>query len=50
MAFKIIMENSAGELDSRVAETEGDARIALLRMVSELDHVQDGDTFRIVEV
>lgn len=45
----ISMQNEGGELDSRTAKTEKAARAALIEMIEELPHVQNGDRFIITD-
>jgi hypothetical protein len=50
MAFKIILENSAGVLDETVVETEEETRNAVLELASGLAYFSHGDTIRVVEI
>lgn len=49
MAFRVVMENPGGELDSQPAKDGTDAVLVLAKMVENCGELADGDTFRIVD-
>jgi hypothetical protein len=49
MAYRITLENCAGELDARVVMTEDEIRDAAAELVSGSAYLSPGDLVRIVE-
>lgn len=50
MSYKITLENSAGELDVRVVETEEEIRAAVLDIAAGVNDYHDGDKIIVKEI
>ena len=48
--FKISFQNSGGELDCRLVDTEEEIRGAALELVSEVASMHDGDRIVVTEI
>lgn len=46
MAYKVTLNNSAGEIDNRVAVTEADIKKAVLEMIENTPHLEAGDVIK----
>jgi hypothetical protein len=46
--FHLVMENVAGKLDERFADTAPQAKQKLLAMIADCD-LRDGDCFRVID-
>ena len=47
--FLIILENSGGEIDRRVANTSEEARDMVVEIAAGLNDFHHGDTIRVIE-